>query len=462
MRYTINFDCKTGYVKSDNTIPMTFRISINGKHDYLNLGKRINVDHYDKEKKSVKQGIKGYSTYDTFLTREKKVVQDIFEEYSKRHEVLTFAKLKIEYNNSTGKVKTTCFYSFVDDTLKYEKKYTKLADGTIKYWEDQKKVVQSYKSKLSIHDINKKFLDELSFFLKNEGYSDNTIFHVMSFLRKYTKKLYSDGAISKYPFDNFVIGQPKKVDIDFLMPDELLSLHQLYESGELKKIIKKNNKKHTNHLMRNYPIGLTYQNVLRYYLASCNCGLRFSDIKRLKTKEHFKNGYIVIEVQKGRLGKRKTVRIPIRKRLLSLLDLRERGLVFEDPVYENSHTNNCLKEIAKIAGIDKHITFHTARHTFAVVSLMLGIKIEVVSDILGHSELSTTQRYAHIVDELRDKEMDKWDKLMENEITSESQEQVTCSSCENVVMSFEKGIIRLNSLPIVCPYCSNSFVYKVS
>jgi integrase len=440
---------------------MTFRISINGKHDYLNLGKRMTIDHYDKENKWIKQGIKDYSKYTAFIDKEKVVVDNIFAEYIKRHEVLTFGNLKEEYNNRTGKVTTVNFYDFVDKTIEYERKFTKITDDTLDYWLDQQRKVKLFRNKLSIHDINKKFLDELKYFLESKEYSDNSIFHAMSYLRKYTKKLYDEGAISKYPFANYIIGQPKKVDVDFLMPDELSKLHQLYESGELKKIIKKNDKKHTNHLKKNYPIGLTYQNVLRYYLASCYCGLRFSDIQQLKTREHFKNGYIVIKVKKGRLGNSKTVRIPLRKRLLSLLDLRERGLVFEDPVYENSHTNKCLKEIVKIAGIDKHITFHTARHTFAVVSLLLGVKIEVVSDILGHSELTTTQRYAHIVDELRDKEMDKWDKLIENELTSPSQEQVICPNCENVVMTFEKDIIKLNNLPLACPYCSTNFTHKI-
>ena len=54
-------------------------------------------------------------------------------------------------------------------------------------------------------------------------------------------------------------------------------------------------------------------------------------------------------------------------------------------------------------------TFHGFRQTFAINSLVLGLKIEVISDILGHSELTTTQRYARVVDRLREKEMDKWD-----------------------------------------------------
>lgn len=63
------------------------------------------------------------------------------------------------------------------------------------------------------------------------------------------------------------------------------------------------------------------------------------------------------------------------------------------------HTNNVINQWVKDAGIDKHITFHCARHTFATMMLTLGTDLYTTSKLLGHRSISTTQIYARIVDE---------------------------------------------------------------
>src|SRR5690606_32773720 len=70
------------------------------------------------------------------------------------------------------------------------------------------------------------------------------------------------------------------------------------------------------------------------------------------------------------------------------------------PVLTNQKMNAYLKEIADLCGIDKPMTFHTSRHTFATtVTLSNGVPIESVSKMLGHTNISTTQHYAKILDQ---------------------------------------------------------------
>ena len=65
--------------------------------------------------------------------------------------------------------------------------------------------------------------------------------------------------------------------------------------------------------------------------------------------------------------------------------------------------------VAEVLGIEKKLTYHTARHTFAINSLMRGINIKVIQKILGHSSVQTTEVYLRIVDEYLEQEMQKWE-----------------------------------------------------
>ena len=78
-------------------------------------------------------------------------------------------------------------------------------------------------------------------------------------------------------------------------------------------------------------------------------------------------------------------------------DLYESGRLL--PMYSNPMINRTLKDIAKVCGIHKKVTFHVARHTFATaITLSNGVPIETVSKLLGHTKLSTTQIYARVVE----------------------------------------------------------------
>ena len=72
------------------------------------------------------------------------------------------------------------------------------------------------------------------------------------------------------------------------------------------------------------------------------------------------------------------------------------GTVF--PVLSNQKMNAYLKEVATVCGLDKHLTMHLARHTFATYLLTKNVPIESVSKLLGHKSLKTTQIYAKVID----------------------------------------------------------------
>jgi site-specific recombinase XerD len=137
------------------------------------------------------------------------------------------------------------------------------------------------------------------------------------------------------------------------------------------------------------------------FLCACYTGLSYVDIKKLN-KTHIKKGddnfmWIYINRDKTNIP----CNIPLLPKAESLInkyiELCNSDVIF--PVISNQKTNKYLKQIASICGIDKNITFHSARHTFATtITLCNGMPIETVSKMLGHNSLKTTQIYARVID----------------------------------------------------------------
>ena len=150
-----------------------------------------------------------------------------------------------------------------------------------------------------------------------------------------------------------------------------------------------------------------YEFLKRAFLFSCLTGLRFSDIQKL----------VWADVQQLNDGWRLNFKQQKTKGL-QYLDINQQAKtligevgqpderVFTNLRY-NIYFNNQLQQWLKQAGISKQITFHNARHTFAVMQLTLGTEIYTLSKLLGHAELKTTQIYAKIIDEKKREAVNK-------------------------------------------------------
>ena len=149
--------------------------------------------------------------------------------------------------------------------------------------------------------------------------------------------------------------------------------------------------------------GAGYERVKDVFLFSCYTGLSYIDVKELKSQQLVLgiDGNLWIHTKREKTNE--IVKIPLLPNAKEIIekyrkDTRPDVLGKLLPVYSNQKTNSYLKVIAKTCGVHKHITFHTARHTFATtVTLSNGVPIETVSKMLGHTKLSTTQIYARVL-----------------------------------------------------------------
>lgn len=149
----------------------------------------------------------------------------------------------------------------------------------------------------------------------------------------------------------------------------------------------------------------------RAFLFACYTGLRFSDIKNLKY-EDIKDNIIQLKMIKTSSFIRIPLNIQSKKYLYldkNILPLPKTN-VFDLP--DLASCNRALKRLLNKAGVKKNkISFHLSRHTFATLSLNLGIDIYTVSKLLGHKDLNTTQIYAKLLDSAKIEAMAKFNNL---------------------------------------------------
>ena len=134
------------------------------------------------------------------------------------------------------------------------------------------------------------------------------------------------------------------------------------------------------------------------FLFSAFTGLSYVDVKNLRSnhlQKHFDGHYWVITRRQktGVLSSIRLLDVPLRL-TDKYRDTLPDGRLF--PVPSNNCCNENLKKMARRAGIGVHLTFHVARHTFAMLALNRGMPIETLSQILGHKNIRTTQIYAKI------------------------------------------------------------------
>lgn len=149
-------------------------------------------------------------------------------------------------------------------------------------------------------------------------------------------------------------------------------------------------------------------NIRRAFIMCLYCGLRFCDVKDLTfANVDYSNRLLKFEQNKTKGHSTNSgVVIPLNEGLLQLIgkptdEQSKDSLIFPLPSYEMC--NKAVKRWVKRAGIEKHISWHCARHSFAVNILNEGANIKTVASLLGHSGLKHTEKYTRAVDELKQK-----------------------------------------------------------
>ncbi len=380
------FYAKRAKVNANGLFPIYTRITVNGKRIEMSTGRFV-----DPSKWSTSAGkMKGQSEEARSVNRQLDMLKikiiDIQMELIHQNIQITAKTFKSKLLGLDEKQRML-IPIFEDHNKKIEELVSKeYAPGTLERYKTSLKhtidfLDWKYKiSDIDILKINHAFITEYEFYLRSvRNCTNNTAVKYIKNFGKIIKICLANNWIDKNPFSNYK-AKVREVERVYLTEDEI------------QKILNKEFPTERLSLVRDI------------FLFSCFTGLAYIDVKNL-TKSHISIGidgekWIFTHRQKTESASK----IPILPVTQLIIDkyLEHPQCLNEDrllPILSNQKMNAYLKEIAGICEINKELTFHIARHTFATtVTLSNGVPIESVSKMLGHKNLRTTQHYAKVLD----------------------------------------------------------------
>lgn len=239
-------------------------------------------------------------------------------------------------------------------------------------------LLNHFRPSIEFEDITYTFLLDFEDFMRQRMYETNTIAKHMRQLRTFVNEAIKRGYIQPddYPFRKYQIKTTQNKH-SFLLPEEIRKLEKLELSLCSKSLM----------------------HSLKAFLFCCYTGIRYSDFVLLN-----ESNIVTIKGEKWLIFKTvKTdtkVSIPLyllfQGKALRLLQEYHQNLSDFFHLKSNSSVNKDLKKIGVLAKIEKHFSFHTARHTNATLLIYNGAQITTVQKLLGHQSVKTTQGYSDI------------------------------------------------------------------
>lgn len=380
------FYAKKSKTKSNFRVPIYLRITVNGKRAEFSTGKDVEISKWS----SAQNRLKGNSEEARAINKYLDILQSNVLVLENKLALSRESFDAIDIKNLLTGANTTERYLipiFEEHNSKIEKLLGKeYAPATLKNFKTFMAHLKEFlwkfhkKSDIDILKLEPSFLNDFDFFLRTKpNINNNSAVKHTKNLSKILKLCYQNNWIEK-DLVIFYKGKFQEVNVNFLSEKEIKTIKNKDFIGS----------------------GL---NIVRdIFIFSCYTGLAYIDIFNL-TKEQItidvdRNFWIMTNRQKTGTNSNIPL-LPIAEEIIRKYE--NHPLVSNSgkllPVFSNQKINEYLKTIADNCNINKKLTFHCARHTFATtITLSNNVPIESVSKMLGHKSIKTTQHYAKILD----------------------------------------------------------------
>ncbi len=383
----IHYYIKNNRLNLKGEAPIYLRVTVNSQRFEMSTHKSVLSTIWDNKKQRLKGNSELARTINNHLIMLETKINKNFNHFADKDEVVTARQMK---DSITGKKSKKRFLlDLFNDvvTLIEQEKGNKYSNITVQIYHVSFQRLKQFIQKeyhidnIEVDELNYQFMEKYEIFLRTKfNIHHNTTMKYLKHLKKVIHEGMKWGFLDKDPFFQYKTAYKdgnrthlSQVELDIFREIKLIS-RRLQTTKDI-------------------------------FLFICNTGLSYSDLARL-SKGHIHKGiegydWIIMKRAKTDVG----FKIPLLPEAIEILNkykndpicISENKLL---PIISNQKTNSYLDEIAKICSIDKSITCHVGRHTFATtVTLSNGIPIETVQKMLGHKEIQTTQIYSKVVDQ---------------------------------------------------------------
>lgn len=383
--FSIIFVTQNGKPKADGRVPILARITVNGEMCHFSTRQTILPDRWVAKDYRTMGRSPEEKQINEVLNEFKSTIKRKYESWISKGEVVTASKIKnsiMSLDENSKQLIELCDLFIAD----YEKLTASRGYGQESLFRYQltrtrlqEFLKDEYKANdIPLADINKRMLDKLYLWLITEKkLANNTATKFIHRCSSIYRVAYDNGWVKANPFKSVKL-HLDKVDRGYLTQQELARMMQKEFATKRLELVRD------------------------IFAFSCYTGFAYIDVTRLTKDMLEERGDGTIWV----CTHRQKTKVPVNIRLLDIPKMiidKYAGQAKGDkllPVPSNQKMNDYLKEIAAICGIDKPISYHVARHTFATqICLSNGVPMESVSKMLGHTNIKTTQLYARITDQ---------------------------------------------------------------
>ncbi len=385
-KITLHFYAKSTKANANGLLPIYVRLTVDGKRLEFSTKKFVEKSKWSSELAKMKGTTEEARSINSYLDLMKSKVLDAQMELLHRNETLSIENFKNKllgteerlrmlvpiFQDHNNKIKELVGKEYAPGTLE---RYTTSLKHTIEFMQWKYNI-----SDIDITKIDHAFITDYEFWLRSvRNCANNTAVKYIKNFNKIIKICLANDWLDKNPFANY---KSKVKEVERVYLSEI----------EIQNIIEKDFKTERLSLVRDI------------FLFSCFTGLAYIDVKNL-TKSHISFGidgekWIFTHRQKTESASKIPI-LPVTQMIIDKYSYNPQCLNEDKllPILSNQKMNAYLKEIAAVCEIEKELTFHIARHTFATtVTLTNGVPIESVSKMLGHKNLRTTQHYAKVLD----------------------------------------------------------------